>query len=355
MPATTVHRSTDRDYIYQRFIKLSPDGLIEFIPNTSYFSRLTSGVEYVKRRVVDHVAGSGDESSVLTRVPIPTDADLIFAYGMFPITPLGRRVRPPVLWEQTFAPPSLDVEAAEWRSELIRTKRVAALMADRVVTATPISAQWFTQTFPEAAGKIRVIPYFLPDIEPISEQQLEVKRRSIDPMRVLFIGKQGRRKGLDTFVDAWRLLPKAVCAAFSVNVVSALLDGKVELPSEWHYRPYVASPRLEMEKAHVLVFPTRREAFGLVLVEAMSQGCVPVTSSAPIQRSIVGDNAGMFVNPNEPEELAIALTRLTQDQSLLSRHMSASRARFMEDYYHVVVGRKYQSLMIETATTGSIQ
>ena len=349
MPVTTLQRSTDRDYIYQRFIKLSHDGTIDFIPNTSYFSRAASGVEYVKRRLVDHLAGSGDSPSVLTRVPIPSEIDLVFAYGLFPLTPFGRRVRPPVLWEQTFAPPSLGVEAAEWRDELIRTKRVAALMADRVVTATPISAQWFAQTFPEAAEKIRVIPYFLPDIEPISEQELDTKRQSVDPIRVLFIGKQGRRKGLDAFVDAWRLLPKSVCAAFSVKVVSALLDGKVELPSEWHYSPYVASPRLEMEKAHVLVFPTRREAFGLVLVEAMSQGCVPVTSSAPIQRSIVGENAGLFVNPNEPEELAKALIRLSQDQSLLSRHMAASRARFIAEHYHVVVGRKYQSLLIETS------
>ena len=78
-------------------------------------------------------------------------------------------------------------------------------------------------------------------------------------------------------------------------------------------------------------------------------GVTSVTSSAPIQRSIVGENAGLFVNPNEPEELAKALIRLSQDQSLLSRHMAASRARFIEEHYHVVVGRKYQSLLIETS------
>jgi glycosyltransferase involved in cell wall biosynthesis len=282
------------------------------------------------------------------RLRVAPDVEAVFSYGKYPRT--AREV--PVLWEQTFAP-QLGIDRDQWRRHWQRAAAHPAAAATRVVTATDVSAEHFAELFPAHAGKIHVIPYFLAHARAIPLELLEAKSDTIQPLRLLFVGKEARRKGLDTLVDAWSLLTASVQRRVSVRVISAMLDGAIALPGEWEHARHVTDMTAAMEAAHVLVFPTKREAYGLVLVEGMGAGCMALTTSAILQRSIVGPNAGHFIDPRDPAALAAAITVLSADPAAVRAGMSAARARFLERHQPAVVGQQYADLMYAVAGRGT--
>lgn len=77
-------------------------------------------------------------------------------------------------------------------------------------------------------------------------------------------------------------------------------------------------------RASIFVLPARYEPFGLSAVEAALSGCALVLGDIPSLREVWGD-AAVFVNPDEPEDLVQAITRLAGDDNL--RHRLAVKAR----------------------------
>lgn len=343
MPRRTVYRSTDRDYIYGRFTRLAERHPLVFIPPASRAYTAHWNGEYVVRRLMA-AAGVQPGDQAFTPPFHERGSDMVFSYGLYPRSTGAV----PVLWEQTFAP-QLDYPGDEWRRRVRRACTRAAHEATRVVTATDVSAGWFAEIFPEAADKVRVAPYFLPDLKLISDEALTEKSVSKSKLRVLFVGKEARRKGLESVVAAWQLLTPSARDGISMRVVSQMLDGKVRLPSDWDCTPFVDDMQKEMQSAHVLVFPTRHEAYGLVLVEAMAAGCAILTTFAPIQRSIVGEDCGVYADPRDPVSIASALNELVSDRAQTAAKMKAARARFQARYAPGLVGDLYAQLLWETA------
>ncbi|MFH1085393.1 MAG: glycosyltransferase family 1 protein [Chloroflexota bacterium] len=67
--------------------------------------------------------------------------------------------------------------------------------------------------------------------------------------------------------------------------------------------------------AQALVAPSIYEGFGLTPLEAMACGTPVVVSNVSSLPEVVGD-AGLLVNPNEPEEVSVAMWRLLSDPEL---------------------------------------
>ena len=74
----------------------------------------------------------------------------------------------------------------------------------------------------------------------------------------------------------------------------------------------------------VLPSVTRAEAFGLVLIEGMAAGCVPVASDLPGVRDIAGPT-GLVVPAGDAGALRAALRGLALDTARLERLQAASR------------------------------
>jgi glycosyltransferase involved in cell wall biosynthesis len=345
LPAWTVFRSTDREYVYGRFPRLSEHYRLHFSGNSDPSCLARSNARYLVARAAGALGLQPASSCYFPGLRSADNVQVVFAYGQFPV---DTRADLPIVWEQTFAP-QRGVVAAAWTRRMRADFTLGAERAQRIVTATDVSASWFRRVFPGAAHKLSVIPYYLPDVTAIASEALEYKAEVTGPVRVLFVGKEARRKGLDTLVAAWDELAPRIRPHLQITVVSAMLDGAVDLPRGWTHIEYAEDLPALMREAHVLAFPTKREAYGLVLVEALAAGCAVVTSSAEIQRSIVGDAAGLFVDPTDASELAWALTELADDRVLLGSKMLAARARFRSTYEPEHVGERYAQLLWETS------
>jgi len=341
MPTRGIARSTDRDYIYHRFVRLAEKHPLSFVPNESLLFLARATRDYLGLRVRASLRWPIHDELVVP-IRVPADADVVFSYGLFP---RDRRSAVPVVWEQTFAPASLDVREDELAAGLRRDRSWAVSRAHTIVTATEASVDWVRRVFPEARDRVQWVPYYLPALEPAGEAQTAAKFSSGGPLRILFVGKQARRKGLDVLVAAHAMLPSHLQEKLAVTVVSRMLDGRVALPPSFRWHEALVDVDAAMRDAHVLAFPTKHEAFGLVLVEAMASGCAIVTTKAPIQRSIVGDGGARFVDPRRPEELRDALAALVSERGLAQTMAAANLARFRAFWHHDVVGPQYASAL----------
>ena len=126
---------------------------------------------------------------------------------------------------------------------------------------------------------------------------------------VMGCGTADQRKGFDVFVSAARLAAAAGVEARWrwVGRADADVDAEgVEMAGE------VAHPAAEMVTADVFVLSSRSEAFPLVVMEAMALGLPVVASDLPGTVEQLGE-AGLLVEPGEPQDLLDAVTLLLAD------------------------------------------
>lgn len=99
--------------------------------------------------------------------------------------------------------------------------------------------------------------------------------------------------------------------------------------------------------ATAFVFPSKYEGFGIPPLEAMSHGCPVVCSNAGSIPEVVGD-AGVYFDPNDPEELRTALERVVMTESLQADLRSRGYRRitaFSWDECAAATARIYREIM----------
>lgn len=77
----------------------------------------------------------------------------------------------------------------------------------------------------------------------------------------------------------------------------------------------VAELRLLYSHADVFVFPSIYEGFGMPVLEAMACGAPVITSNRTSLPEVAGE-AALLVNPEDPQELADAMTRVLEDRGV---------------------------------------
>ena len=79
--------------------------------------------------------------------------------------------------------------------------------------------------------------------------------------------------------------------------------------------------------ADLLAFPSEREGFGLVVLEAQAAGLPAVVSDLPVLREILSDGRDCRMVPvDDPEALAAALVEVMGDRALRERLVAGGRA-----------------------------
>jgi glycosyltransferase involved in cell wall biosynthesis len=167
-----------------------------------------------------------------------------------------------------------------------------------------------------------------PELPPTAVCRDRADREPADRLRVLYVGQLRPYKGADVAVEAVGRLDGVTLKIIGSGPLAERLgrqaadvpSGNVELLG---FRPD-EELRCWYRWADVVVLPStsRLEAFGIVLLEGMSAGCVPVASDLPGVRDLVA-TCGLVATPGDADDLAWALELLASQPELLA-HLSVA-------------------------------
>lgn len=252
--------------------------------------------------------------------PIPTMSDVFLRQ----MTKLPSHSRPAAVY--THHSP-IDIPGASRMSEgYNRYHKSLALRADRIVASSYCYASEHRTRY---GPPVSTIPWGV-DM-PVSEQPVIVPRSSAaaQKLRVLFVGQMRPYKGVPTLLAA---------AAGQEWVELTLVGRGPELADYQRLARRLGATNVrftgrlpdqelleQYQSNDVIVLPsvTRAEAFGLVLLEGMANGCVPVASDLPGVRDVAGPT-GFVAPPGDAEALRAALRQLADDSGLLAELKKAS-------------------------------
>ena len=191
-------------------------------------------------------------------------------------------------------------------------RRVAA----RIAVATAVS-EVAASAVPAVRG-IRIIPNGI-DLGDYAGGEAAV------PGRVVFIGRDDPRKGLDILLQAWPRVLRDVPGA-SLRIIGA---DRPSGPAGVTFLGRVdeATKRAELGKASVVAAPnTGGESFGIVVLEAMASGRAIVAADLEAFRGVAGD-AVRWVEVGDPVGLGRGIAGLLDDPEARARLGAAARQR----------------------------
>lgn len=155
--------------------------------------------------------------------------------------------------------------------------------------------------------------------------------------RIAYLGRLEPRKGLDTLLAAWPQIEASLPEAQLLIAGDGSLKGKVLALAQTSPRlrylpaPDDASARQIVARTDFLVAPAGYgESFGIVLIEAMAAGALPVAAANPGFASVMtGPGAELLFPPHGSGDLAARLIALAGDPARRTslRRWGQSRAQ----------------------------
>ena len=83
-----------------------------------------------------------------------------------------------------------------------------------------------------------------------------------------------------------------------------------------------------MSAIDILVHPTYREGFSMVIQQAMAMGCAIITTNVPGPSEVIEDEvSGVLVRDHSADDLVLAMRRLGNDEQLRASFIAAGLER----------------------------
>lgn len=202
-------------------------------------------------------------------------------------------------------------------------------VADRIIAISNSTKKDIVEHFKCEADKIEVI---YPGVDlslfrKISENDIlnTVRAKYNLPSQfILWIGEPRKNKNLrllcEAFVDAKLSNNLAHSLVICSNKVNEWQDTKDIFKRFKEFFVMIDSVAVEdlpafYNLADIFLFPSLYEGFGLPPLEAMACGTPVITSNVSSLREVTGD-AAILVNPNDKQEVSMAIVKLLRDDSL---------------------------------------
>jgi glycosyltransferase involved in cell wall biosynthesis len=275
--------------------------------------------------------------------PVPTFSDVFLLMGL---QGLGKD-RPALVYTH-HAPIDLPHFAVRPLTNIYNlTQELLARLADHVVVSTPSYRKRLSRFVP--SEKLSIVPWGV-DYE---KYYSPIQRNG--RFTVVYFGQIRPYKGLPVLLNAVDGIEDTRLwvignghSAEKYQQLAANLDLKDY--KFWGHVPDEKAIEL-LQKAHALVLPsiTRSEAFGIVLLEGMAAGLVPVASHLPGVADVVGSE-GLTFPAGDSKALQSILKRL-RDETAYRQHLAglAQAKVALYSWERVVYGyeRIYRNLLKE--------
>ena len=231
--------------------------------------------------------------------------------------------------------------------------RSACRRADRIVAVSECTKRDIVRLFGIDPAKIEVIYQGCDEMFAERRSAAELDRAAREyglPERYLLnVGTLEERKNLLEVVQALEHLPAEIHlvavggrTAYTARVERyAAEHGLTDRIHLLHKVTYRDLPLL-YARAEVMVYPSRYEGFGIPIIEALNAG-IPVVAATGSCLEEAGGPDQLYVSPDDPAELARAVSRILDDPEL--RRTLAERGRaYVERFRMEVVGPQMADL-----------
>jgi glycosyltransferase involved in cell wall biosynthesis len=174
-------------------------------------------------------------------------------------------------------------------------------------------------------------------------------------LRMLFVGVAAVRKGLHFALEAWLRSPASQRGTFSIagEILPAYAERLQSMLA--HPSVEVLGHRTDVDKlmrsSDVLVLPSIEEGFGLVCVEAMGSGAVPLVSDACTDACRHMQNS-LVHKVGDVDALEAQITALDDDRALLAR-LRAGAIGTAPEYTWSAAGIRLEQVYQEAAALAS--
>ena len=199
-------------------------------------------------------------------------------------------------------------------------------LADRIFVASTFTRRTLEQC-PFPIAPISVVPYGA-DIGICSSPQKTTKPS--DPLRILFVGGLGQRKGLSYLLEAIKTLRPSVHLTL-IGRKSVDSCRPLDMATDTHrWIPSLPHEDIlrEMRNHDVFVFPSLFEGFGLVITEALSQGLPVITTPNTCGPDVISEGVDGFIIPiRDSEAIAEKIELLLRDRNLLAAMSEAAQEK----------------------------
>ncbi len=238
--------------------------------------------------------------------------------------------------------------------------------ADRILATCPAEVEELTGLYDADPTRLTLVPCGVDarKFRPVDQSKARERLGLPDKPTIVYVGRLVPRKGVDTLVEAFALLPDRLDARLVVVggepgvEISPETDRLSALAEKFKVRERVtftgSQPQEELRRyygaADVAVTVPHYEPFGMTPLEAMACA-TPVAGSrvGGIKTSVADGKTGYLVPPKDPEALAGRLLRLLSDESLRNRMGRAARRRIKEHYTWERVARLAAAAFSEVA------
>ena len=227
----------------------------------------------------------------------------------------------------------------------------AFLHCEKLVLVSESLRRGIESLVPGALERSTVIPNMIrEDLFP-----LPFAPRKADPFVFLWAGRLEHVKGLDLLLEATKSLGERTNKQFMLR-----LAGKGSLREELQQQALALGIEdrvsflgrlsrkemlMEMQGANCFVLPSRYEAFGVVLIEAMATGLPVIATRSGGPDSIVDSENGLLINPGNAEELTLAMQELMSNADLYSA--DEIRKQTLLRYGDAAVMEQYNQLFLK--------
>lgn len=211
--------------------------------------------------------------------------------------------------------------------------------ADLIHFHTLGGLQRFIHYRPEFKEKAINIPFFLPNLR-INNGDTN----DSSDLHILFVGSDGALKGLHELIEAFDILGNAYLQSFRVRL-TVVSKSKPKPKSGFNITWFKELPHDQvlklMQSASIFVMVSKRDSYGLVLVEAMCNRCAIITDDDETRVEILG-NTGLFVAPKSSLKLIQPLRQLIEDKEFRDDLGKRAQERASTMFTPQIVANQYK-------------
>ncbi len=215
-----------------------------------------------------------------------------------------------------------------------------------------------------ARDNVRVLPYGF-DLRRLERDIVDDHRR---PLRVVSVAELSNRKGVDVLLSAmpsvWARHPEVELHLVGDGPLASQLKAQAEAldpsGSRILFHGMVDDPLSLVSRCDVFALASRSDNQPVAIIEAMATGLpILATRVGGIAELVEGSRCGFVVPPENPYELAVALSVLLDTHARGRRELGSAGAQFVAARFGVdahvhVLERIYAGLQIAPPTSADV-